>query len=132
MSKAYYLQQLYATTLAEGLRSTLWYCLRCNWRQVDMFDSSGQPLPVYQAYRTAWKELQQARFLREVSLDDKVRIYEFQRSDRTVWVAWALDQKEHLIQLPRRPAAAFDVLGAAIPVNESSLSVTLQPVYLEW
>jgi hypothetical protein len=132
LSKAYYMQQIYAGALAEGLNSTLWYCLRCGWRQVDLFDSRGQPLPAYYAYLAAWQALQGARFLREVNLDGKVRIYEFQRGDRTVWAVWALDQGEHHIQLPSRPVEAFNVLGAAIPVAESSLTVTLEPVYLEW
>jgi len=60
-----------------------------------------------------------------------VKGYEFQRGDRRIWVLWSLDGASHLVNLPGVPLAIYHVDGVSIsPVG--SLTVTLEPLYLEW
>jgi hypothetical protein len=132
LSKAYYIPQLYAATLAEDYRANIWYCLSCGWRHVDLLDGAGRPLPAYTSLKIAGQALSNARFLREVPHPGGVRIYEFQRADDLLWVLWALDGSTHTVQIPGKPLSVTDPLGVSQPAGSRTISVTLKPLYVTW
>lgn len=132
LSKAYYVPQLYLATLEENYLASIWYCLRCGWRHVDLLDGNGKPLPAYTAINVAREQLQGAGFAGPIAQPEKVKVYELQRGDRRLWVAWSLDRKTHSIRAPGQVVSVTDVLGVRQNVNGSVITVALKPLYIEW
>lgn len=132
LTKAYYVPQLYAATAAEGLVASIWYSLYSGWRHVTMHDLQGNPLPVYDAYLVAYRELREAQFVREVGGYPEVKVYEFERHGSKVWIVWALSEAALQLTIPGQVQSAWDPLGAPEAVNGSTVTVTLKPIYVEW
>ena len=132
LTKAYYMPQMIASTMAEGFQASLWYCVSCGWRHVDLFDPSGKPLPAYTAYNVAWNELSGSHFSQKLNLDPNLRVFEFTAGDHTLWVLWAADTGSYRVDLPGRPLKAIDVLGGPVDISRSYLDITIKPIYLEW
>jgi hypothetical protein len=129
-TKAHYVAQAYAAAIAEGLEANLWYSFS-GWRNSGLIDANGAPLPAYDAYKFAASELVSTQLLREITEYPGVKGYVFHREDRKIWVLWSLDGSDHVISLPGVPLASYDVDGDPLGVD-STLVVTLEPVYLEW
>jgi hypothetical protein len=123
----------YAGALAQGLRANLWYSAE-GWRMSELLDASLNKLPAYYAFQFASSELRDASFVQEINGYTGVKGYEFQRSDRRIWVLWSLDGTTHLISLPGLPLAGWRVLDTSVvPVTPAaSMDVTFNPLYLEW
>jgi len=129
-TKAYYVAQAYAAALAQGLRANVWYSV-LGWQNSGLLNSDLSSRPAYTAFQFARSELRDATFVREITEYDHVKGYEFQRGDRRIWVLWSLDGASHPINLPGVPLAIYHVDGTPIP-PVGSLTVTLEPLYLEW
>ena len=134
-TKAYYVTQVYAASIAQGLRANTWYNT-LGWRGSGLLDGNLNGLPAYTAFQFGRNELRYAGYLGDINAGDiggvsGVKGYKFQRGDRRVWVLWSLDGSTHTINLASVPLAAWDALGVSIIPN-ASMSVTLKPVYLEW
>ena len=159
-TKAYYLAQVYAAAIAEGLRANIWYSV-LGWRNSGMFSSdltlplktfasefsptaqnsglltsSGTPRPAYYAYLFSRSELRDASFVGDIVSADiggvsGVKGYKFNRGDRTIWLLWSLDGSSHDITFSSAPLAAWDALGNSV-TPATSMNVYLKPLYLEW
>ena len=131
-TKAYYVAQLYAAAITEGLRANIWYTV-LGWpgRNSGLLDGSLNPRPAYSAYQFAASELRASTFDEAVTGYAGVAGYKLQRGDRRIWVVWSLDGASHAITLPGTPLAAWDALGNPESVS-SMLTVTTEPMYLEW
>ncbi len=130
-TKAYFVAQLYAAAVAEGLDVSMWYSV-LGWRASGLVNAADHaPLPALDAYRFAVKELRGARFLRELKDYPGVRVYEYETDSRRVWLLWSLDGAEHSIRFPVLPHAVFDVSGRVIKPDDP-LRVTVGPCYVEW
>lgn len=135
-TKAFYMGQVYAAAIASELRANVWYSVT-GWRNSGLINGSNMELmPAYNAYKLARSRLLASVFTREVSDYSQVKVYEFNRGDRRVWVLWSLDEATHVVELPGAPLAAWtwntatkDYVAAAPSV---SLEVGLAPIYLEW
>ncbi len=130
-TKAHYIAQLFAVSLAEGLQSNVWYTA-LGWRASGLFDSQLNPLPAYDAYRFAWDRLAGAKFIRQINDYSGVMGYEFQREGRSVWVLWSLGSNPHTIYLPQTPSGTWDVFGTPISVSGLGLDATDKPIYIEF
>ena len=126
-SKAYYVPQAYAVALAEGLQAQIWYSWQ-GWNNSDLDD------PTYPkaltAYTVARQKLAEVAFIREVTGLAGVKAYEFQKGNRKLWVAWALDGATHPTALPAASLSIEDVYGVA-QANGTSVAITLKPLYIE-
>ncbi len=134
-TKAYYLTQAYAASIAQGLRANTWYST-LGWRGSALLGDGLTPLPAYTAFQFGRNELRNAGYLGEISMADiggvgGVKGYKFQRGDRRVWVLWSLDGGTHTINLASVPLAVWDALGNSAPPT-ASMNITLKPLYLEW
>ena len=129
-TKAYYIAQAYAVAIAVGLRADLWYSV-LGWRNSGLLNADLSPRPAYTALQFSRSELGDATWVRDVTEYPGVKGYEFQRSDRRIWVLWSLDGNTHSISLPALPLAAWDALGNSVS-QAASMNVDLNPLYLEW
>ena len=134
-TKAYYIAQVYAAAIAQGLRANTWYDV-FGWDGSGLLDGSLNPYPAYTAFKFGRNELRDSTYLNGVSKSDvggvsNVKGYKFQRGDRRIWILWSVDGNAHTIKLSSIPLAAWDALGVSVtPVK--SMSVTVDPLYLEW
>ncbi len=128
-TKAYYVAQVYPAAIAQGLKANIWFSMY-GWQNSGLLDSNGNPLPAYTAFLFASQELKGTRFSRDLSYTG-VKGYELDREDIKIWVLWSLDGSSHTIALPGVPSGEYHVDGTPISPN-ASLTVTLEPVYLEW
>lgn len=130
-TKAYFVAQLYAAAMAEGLEANIWYHL-LGWRGSGLLDANLNPLPAYHAYAFAVQRLSEASYDREIGDYTGVLGYEFNRSNGWTWLVWSQDGVTRTITLPSRPVAIWDVFGNSVPLSGSTLQVTLEPKYVEW
>ncbi|MCL5951113.1 MAG: glycoside hydrolase family 5 protein [Chloroflexi bacterium] len=129
-TKAYYVAQGYSAAIAQGLRANSWYSLY-GWTNSGLLDSGGSPLPAYNAFKFAASELENAQSGRTITPASGVTGYEVTLPDRRIWVIWSLDGAPHAVNLPGVPLAIYHVDGT--PVGPSPvLTVTLEPIYIEW
>lgn len=138
-TKAYYVAQNFATALASGLKANIWYSLSANWRGTSLLDSSSlEPLPAYTVFKVAREKLQYARLARVITEYPGINGFDFFDSNGHVWVLWsrAADGSGHPttveVVLPGTPSTVWDVFGDQIYPNETSLSVSIMPLYVEW
>ncbi len=129
-TKADYLAEANATAQADGIRTDMWYSIT-GWRASGLVNGNWEPLPVYQAYQASVVRLAQAVFSHDLTAFPQVKGYEFAREGTVLWVLWSLDGEPHLVQLPSQPTATYDVFGQPL-AREQSLTITLDPVYIEW
>jgi hypothetical protein len=130
-TKARYITQLYASTIAKNVRTTIWYNL-FGFRGSALVDPQSYSLhPAYTAYRFARHILADVTFVQEVDMDYHLRIIEFQKGEERIWVLWSLDDESHSIDISEIPDYIYDYLGN-VPPPAYPLSVTLDPLYLVW
>lgn len=130
-TKARYVTQLYVSSIASNLRSSVWYSI-LGYRHAELVDPADLSLrPAYYSDRFSCQILADAAFLGELELQSGIRAYEFKVKDQHVWVLWALDREFHAVELAEMPKYEYDYIGNVIePVNP--LTVTLDPLYLVW
>jgi hypothetical protein len=128
-TKAYYVAQVYAAAIAQGLRANIWYSV-LGWRNSGLLNADLSPRPAYTAFKIARRELRDAVFVGEITEYAGVMGYKFQRGNRRIWVLWSLDGNPHSITLSSVPLAAWDALGVSV-IPASSMNITLNPLYLE-
>jgi hypothetical protein len=130
MTKAYYVVHSYVSAYSVGLKANLWYF----WmeRQAGLFEVDLTPLPSYDTYSFAQKQLTNATYVDEVKdFLPSVRCYEFTRGEDRFWVIWSLDGEGHVIPLPVTPTAIFDAFGNSLSPSDS-IEVEVMPLYIEW
>ena len=98
----------------------------------DLLGPGLNKLPAYYAFKFGSSELRDVMSVKEITTNTGVKGYEFQRSDRRIWVLWSLDGGDHSISLPGVPSAIYHVDGTPITPVGLSLTVKLEPLYLEW
>ncbi len=131
-TKAYYIAQLYAVSIVEGLKATIWYDAFGGWCNTGLLNQDLSPTQAYTAFLTARDNLQDARFIRNLDMYPGVRGYEFDLGYRHIWILWSLDGNDHDITLPGTPLSAHDVFNQPVTFNGVNLTVKLAPTYLEW
>jgi hypothetical protein len=135
-TKANYVAQVYAASLAEGLKATIWFDMTGSWLRNNGLVKNGSPvdkLPAYYAYQFAASYLVGAQLDHQVQEFDGVAGYEFKiDATKHIWVLWSHDGQPHTVHFFTPPTAATDVFGndKTVP-NSISYVVTLQPTYFE-
>jgi hypothetical protein len=131
-TKAYYIAQLYAVSIVEGLKATIWYDDFGGWCNTGLLNPNLSTTQAFTAFQVARDTLRDAGFIRNLDMYPGVKGYEFDRGNRHIWILWSLDGNDHNITLPATPLSGHDVFNNPITINGTSLTVTLAPVYLEW
>jgi hypothetical protein len=129
-TKADYLAQAHVAAQAAGLEANIWYNL-LGWRASGLVSGGRQPRPPYLAYQASVQRLTKAIFSADLTTYPQVKGTQFTREGTLLWVLWSLDGEPHPVELPSRPDAIFDVFGQPLPA-EQNLTVTIDPVYIEW
>ncbi len=129
-TKAYYLAQVYAASIAHGLRANIWFNV-FGWRNSGLLNLDFSPRPAYTAFQFARSELRDASFTRDINeFPGIVKGYELKRGGQRIWVLWSQDGNSHSISLPAVPLATWDVMGSAVPIVDP-MTLDLKPLYLE-
>jgi hypothetical protein len=129
-TKANYLADANAAAQAKGIQANLWYSLS-GWRASGLVNGNWDPLPAYQAYQASVIRLAKAVYTSDITAFPQVKGYEFIRDGTVLWVLWSIDGEHHVIQLPSQPNAIYDVLGQPLTPDQN-LTITLDPLYIEW
>ena len=129
LTKAYYIPQLYASTLASGLDATVWYSL-FGWRGSQLLNAIDAPLPGYEAFKFAGTQFQNATSAVQVNQFPGVKGYEVTRGEQRLWILWSGDGDTHTVRLPSTPAAVYNVFGGVLPAGQE-VEINLAPVYIE-
>lgn len=130
-TKAYYLAQVYATALVQGLRGNLWYSLY-GWNNSGLLKADGTPQPAFVAYGVASQKLRYVSFVRKIDEYPGVTGYEFAGEEGRLWLLWSRDGLPHAINLPGTPTSVQDALGYSEPVGGAYLTVTVEPLWVSW
>lgn len=129
-TKAYYVAEAYASAVAEGLKSNIWYSTT-GWRYSGLLDNELKPLPAYDAFLFSASMLRGAAYNGDVRQFVGVTGYEFIKDGQRFWILWSLDGADHRIMLPASPQTINDVFGKPLQTTQD-LSLTIAPVYIEW
>jgi hypothetical protein len=129
-TKANYVPQAYSAAKAEGLFANVWYSMQ-GWRNSGLVKKDGDPYPAYKALKFAVEQFDDVKFIGDITSYPELMGYEFERGGGYFWVIWAMDDKNHTVILPDQPTAIFDSIGTELPA-EKTLTVTLEPLYIEW
>jgi hypothetical protein len=131
-TKAYYVVQSYAATIASGLQASIWYNLDGGWRNTSLLFPDRSRSPAYYAFSNAVDTLLDAQYIRDINEYPGVKGYEFKRSSSNTWVIWSLDGNSHLLTLPGTPFSIQDVWGSEMQVTGNLLWVGAMPIYVKW
>lgn len=132
LTKAAYVAESYTYALVDGLMGGIWYDTMGNWagKHNGLLNADLTPLPAYNAYKTAERELDGMVYSREVTTYKDAKVYEFKRGTTVTWVVWATKNTGASLKLPSAPLAVFDVQGNALTANQT-ISVSPVPVFVE-
>jgi len=131
-TKAYYVAELFASSIAVEMRSTVWYAVKVGWCQVNLLNPDLSPKPAYHAYHYARQTLRDAKYIGDISEYNGVRGYRFNRGDRQVWILWSFLDSPQWVALPGTPKEAYDVYGNFVSIANNQLSIGAKPIYLLW
>ena len=134
-AKAWYIPEMYAAAMSEGVQTAIWYSLE-GWLGTEMIDSNRNPLPVHDAFRIARAKFGSATYVGRITSRDVGGVYgitgyKFKQGNRIIWLVRSADSLKRALKLTTLPTTITDSLGNAITPNKTPL-MTLQPVYLEW
>lgn len=101
------------------------------WLGSGLLDRDLTKQPAYMAYQFASQIIGGAKFFTEISDHHDIKILEFNRGDRQIWLLWSKDGNDHIIQLPKEPLESWDALGNPIAAG-TSIVVTPKPLYILW
>jgi hypothetical protein len=131
LTKAFYIAQVYSTAISLGLQGNLWYS-STGWRNSGLIKSDGTPIqPAFQAYQHARETLLNSRFVRELSLGENIKGFEFTRNGTSLWVIWSINGNPNTIVLPKQPSKITSSIGDSLPTSQS-IQITIEPLYIEF
>jgi hypothetical protein len=130
-AQADYVVWLYVRNIAEGLMGTVWYMFNDpGWRYSGMLDLSLNPRPSYNAYKFMTEELVGATFVRKNTSYPGVKVFEFSRPGKRIWVMWTSDGVTRTINLPGGVLTVYNKYGATVTPSGNQLPVN-SPYYVE-
>jgi hypothetical protein len=129
-TKAAFVVESYVYAAIEGLKGNIWYDVFGSWKNNGLLKNDLTPLPAYRAYKTVQNQIAAATFKREVKDFADVRVFEFDRGDRLVWVVWSLKLEDRSVNLPGQPLAVWDMEGNPL-AKDTRLTVSNYPVFVE-
>ena len=134
-SQADYVVWVHVRNIAADILGTSWYTLNNQgWSNSSLLDSSQNPRPSYYSFQFMAEELHNADYIQRMWLyyDQYpfLRVYEFNKSGKRIWVMWASDEQPSSITLPSETTKVFDKYGEDITPLDRQITVN-SPIYLE-
>lgn len=130
-AQADYAVWLFVRDWAYGINITSWYQYEWDsWRYNSLLYENLSPKPAYNALHFLTNELSGANYSQQITSYPNVRIYEFKKSSKKVWVMWTPDQLNHTISLPAGWTKVLDKYGNGVTPSNNQLTVN-KPVYVE-
>ena len=127
ITKAYYVPVTYATAAAEGLSGNIWYSLS-GWQDSGLLNKNQTTL-AYKAYQVWSQQMKDMQFVAENTAVPGVKIYEFKRGDKRVWVAWSNDGSLRPTNVAVPVKSIVDALGNPKPLPLTQIDII--PLYIE-
>ena len=130
-AQADYAVWLYVQTWAADLLGSIWYTMEGpGWEYSGLLDSNQTNKLVYEALHFVSSKLDGAEFSKEIDKYPQLRAYEFTSKSRYIWILWAPDEQDHLIDLPAGTTTVYDKYGNVITPAGNQLSVN-HPVLID-
>lgn len=129
LTKANFLVQVYASSIAANVKVSIWYGMRGWWNNSGLITGTQGYRPAYYAFLTAAEILSQAVYVQDIVPEPGVFGYEFLRYGQKLFVLWATDGEKHEIGMPDLPTRVIDLFGKE---NEPSVMVEVgvEPIYI--
>ena len=132
-AKTWYIPELFAAGMAEGLRGVLWYSYE-GWYGSGLVDGN-QLAPSAEAIRVAHAKFGDATYIGQIVPSDVGTVgvmgYKFKQGNRTLWLLRSYDVHERVITFKTPPTTISDPLNTPMQPS-TSLTLTLKPLYIEW
>ena len=83
------------------------------------------------------QELGDAIYVKPLLEYPELRAYEFETNVKRIWVLWAPDHTDHVVNLPQGTTGVYDKYGSVIllpptPITTTIVTTTVQsPIYIE-
>lgn len=135
-TKANYLADSYASAVAYGLVSNIWFDILGSWgRNNGLVDNTNlQGLPALDAYEHASIQLEGASLVRVITEFEGIYGYEFKTPNPNfhVWMMRSIDGQIYPVQFTFTPFELTNVYGEDISdqlTSDNKLDVSVEPVY---
>jgi hypothetical protein len=127
-TKAYYIVQSYAGSLARGMWGNIWYDV-FGWRNSGLLNPDLSPKPAYRAYQFMSFAIKDMVFYRAIEEYANVRGYIFHNGAQPVWIMWSLDGENHQVVLPSLPQQVTNLYGDNVE-TATEIWVGLEPRFV--
>jgi len=129
-TKANYAAQVFAASLAEGLRANIWYSI-LGWRGSGLVKSDMEPTAAFNGYDFSLLMLENAAYLDAITDYPGIHGYQFLRDGQNLWVLWGIQEDPISIELSAMPQVIYDVYGNPLPSTQT-IEVKNEVIYLEF
>jgi len=134
-AQADYVVWVHVRNIAAEIIGTIWFTLNGpGWQNSALLDSSQNPRPSYYSFQFMAEELRNADYRQRMWLyyDQYpfLRVYEFNKSGKRIWVMWASDEQPSSITLPSETTKVFNKYGEDIAPPDGQITVK-SPIYVE-
>jgi hypothetical protein len=134
-AQADYVIWVHVRNIAAGIMGTTWYTITGpGWVNGGLLDGNQNPRPAYNSFQFMAEELRNANYIGKVwlyySQYPLLRVYEFKKSGKRIWVIWASDEQPSSIKLPGETTKVFDKYGDDITPANGQITVK-SPIYVE-
>ena len=136
-TKANYLADSYASAIAYGIVSNIWFDILGTWGEnnglIDI--ETLEKLPAYDAYEHASITLEGASLVRPITEFDGVYGFEFKTPNPNyhVWTMRSIDGQNYTVQFTFNPYEITDVYGNDITdqlTSDNKIDVSVEPMYV--
>jgi hypothetical protein len=131
-AQADYVVWLFVRNWAEGIKGTIWYTFNGpGWRYSGLLDGNLNPRHAYHALDFLSQELAGARYTARITQFSSLQGYEFNNTQKKIWVLWSPDGESYSISLPSGYQKVFNKYGNDITPSNGQLAVN-SPIYVEF
>ncbi len=135
-TKAYYVAEVFTSSMAANFKANLWYSIFSDLdNNSGLLNADMTPLPAYYSYQFTSTKLAGDLFIQQINTFPGVWVYAFTLPNgNNLWVLWSIDLNPHLVNLPSMPYAV-NLIGTdgkpAPQILSQTLTVGAAPVFVE-
>ena len=129
--KAAYIAQAFPAAIDKRLDANLWFTVT-GWRNSGLVYTDKTPRPAYHAFDFSETMLRTADYKGLVQGYPGITGYRFERTNgNDLWLVWAWGGGPQVMNLPAVPLAIWDATGDPVAVNGTTVTLTVEPFYVE-
>jgi hypothetical protein len=123
--------QIFPAAISLDLKANIWFTF-FGWRNSGLIRPDKSLRPAYTAYDVSESTLVATDYKSPVGGYPQVMGYKFNLlNGNEIWVVWATNGGPVVMNLPSVPLSIRDVMGVDVPVNGTTVTLTVAPYYLE-